>query len=166
MQDSRSTPNTSTPQYLKTSTPPNTMKYICLVYQEEEKLNAASDAEVDAAITACGEWVGDLEKNGRHIFSSGLQSPRTATTLRKKNGGIAVTDGPFAETKEFLGGFTIIEARDLNEAIQIASNFPAVQFGTVEVRPVMELDADLTDPMDLRIAESIRRTYQPAEMAK
>src|SRR5262249_19258369 len=127
------------------------MKYICLVYHEEEKLAALSQDELDALVGECGVWVAELAKTGHHVFSAGLQSVRTATTLRKRSGKLAMTDGPFAETKEFLGGFTIINARDLNEAIQWASRLPAVRLGSVEVRPVLEPDASLTDELDCKI---------------
>jgi hypothetical protein len=133
------------------------MKYICLVYHEEKKLAALSQHELDGLVAECGAWVGELTQGGHHVFSAGLQSLRTATTLRQRDGDLLVTDGPFAETKEFLGGFTILEARDLNEAIQLAAQLPAVRIGTVEVRPVLEPDADLTDALDRRIGAAIRR---------
>jgi hypothetical protein len=132
------------------------MKYICLVYHEEKKLDALSQQELDALVGECGAWVEQLAKGGHHVFSAGLQCVRTAMTLRNRNGKLAVTDGPFAETKEFLGGFTIISARDLNEAIQLASQLPAGRLGSIEVRPVLESDAELTDPLDLKIGAAIR----------
>jgi hypothetical protein len=132
------------------------MKYICLVHHEETKLDALSQAELDALVGECGAWVEELHKGGHHIFSAGLQSVRTATTLRQRNGKLAMTDGPFAETKEFLGGFTILDARDLNEALQLASRLPAVRVGTVEVRPVLEPDAEPTEPLDRKIVAAIR----------
>jgi len=137
------------------------MKYICLIYHEEQKLAALTQDELDALVAECGVWVADLAKGGHHVFSAGLQSIRTATTLRKRNGMLAMTDGPFAETKEFLGGFTIINAKDLNEAIQLASKLPAVRVGSVEVRPVLEPDAHLTDALDRKIGAAIRRTSHP-----
>jgi hypothetical protein len=132
------------------------MKYICLVYHEEKKLDALSQKELDALVGECGAWVEELAKGGHHVFSAGLQCIRTATTVRNRNGQLAITDGPFAETKEFLGGFTIINARDLNEAIQLASQLPAGRLGTIEVRPVLEPDAELTDPLDRKIGAAIR----------
>jgi len=90
------------------------------------------------------------------VLSAGLQSPRTATALRSRNGSLTVTDGPFAETKEILGGFTLIEARDLNEAIQIASTLPVVRFGTIEVRPVLESAMELADPLDRKLVSAMR----------
>src|ERR1700687_957373 len=118
-----------------------TMKYICLVYHEEKKLDALTQDELDALVGECGVWVEELDKGGHHVFSAGLQSIRTATTVRNRNGKLTMTDGPFAETKEFLGGFTILNARDLNEAIQLASKLPAARLGSIDVRPGLEARA-------------------------
>jgi hypothetical protein len=137
------------------------MKYICLVYHEEQKLSALSPAELEALVGECGAWVGELAKTGQHVFSAGLQSVRSAATVRNWTGKVTVTDGPFAETKEFLGGFTIIEARDLNEAIQIAGKLPAVRVGSVEVRPVLDPSVEMTDPLDRKVANAIRRQGHP-----
>jgi hypothetical protein len=137
------------------------MKYICLVYHEEKKLDALSQGELDALVAECDDWVKELAQNGQHVFSAGLQSIRTATTVRSQNDKLTLTDGPFAETKEFLGGFTIINARDLNEAIQLASKLPAMRVGTIEVRPVLDSDAELTDPLDRKIGAAIRRRPHP-----
>lgn len=133
------------------------MKYMALVYQDQAGLEAISDHDLEEALTNCGEWVGELERQGRHVFSAGLQSPRTGATIRQRNGRTSVTDGPFSETKEVVGGFTIFEARDLNEAIQIASRFPGTEWGSVEVRAVFDPDAQMTDPHDLRLLEAMRR---------
>ena len=107
------------------------MKYLCLVYLDEQKLDAVPDSECKA----CGEA---LRTSGHHIAAEALQSVHTATTVRVRNGKMSVTDGPFAETKEQLGGFFLISAGDLNEAIQVASKCPSVRFGTMEVRPVRD----------------------------
>jgi hypothetical protein len=133
------------------------MKYLCLVYQEENKLDTLSPDELGALVGACSGWVEQLEQGGHHIFSAGLQSVRTATTVRRRNGKLSATDGPFAETTEFLGGFTLISARDLNEAIHLASQFPAAHLGSTEVRPVLESDGELSDALDQKIAAAIRR---------
>jgi hypothetical protein len=114
------------------------MKYLCLVYQDENKLSAPSQAELDAVVAECGAWVEELKNAAHHVFSAGLQSVRTATTLRNRAGQLAMTEGPFAETKEFLGGFTLLDARDLNEALRLASGLAALCLGTVEVRPLLE----------------------------
>ena len=139
------------------------MQYLCLVYQDDKKLAALPDAELDAIVGGCSAWVEDLERSGHHVFSAGLQSVSTAVALRERNGKVSSTDGPFAETKEHLGGFTIISARDLNEAIAIASKLPATRIATVEVRPVLNPEVDLPDAFDRRIAASIRRCVAVAD---
>src|SRR5688500_6606695 len=114
------------------------MKYLCLAYEEEKKLNALSQSEWDALRSETLAYVEALRKSGHLIVTHALQSVRTATTVRVRSGKQSVTDGPFAETKEQLGGFFLIDARDLNEAIQVASRWPSVRFGTMEVRPVKD----------------------------
>jgi hypothetical protein len=108
------------------------MKYLCLVYLEDEKLHAVSDREC----AACGA---DLRDRGLLLAAEPLHPVDTATTVRVRNGRTVITDGPFAETKEQLAGFYLIDARDLNDAIQIASKIPPVREGSIEVRPVREL---------------------------
>ncbi|MGQ0657888.1 MAG: YciI family protein [Chromatiales bacterium] len=108
------------------------MKYLCLVYSEEKKLDTMPDSE-------CLAYDELLRKSGHCIASEALQPVQTATTVRVRNGKVSVTDGPFAETKEQLAGFYLIDARDLNEAIQIASKIPPARVGSVEVRPIREL---------------------------
>ena len=110
------------------------MKYLCLVYLDETKLHAVPDTEC----RACGNA---LRESGHHVAAEALQSVHTATTVRVRNGHVSVTDGPFAETKEQLAGFYLIEARDLNEAIQLASKIPPARVGSIEVRPTRELAA-------------------------
>jgi hypothetical protein len=105
------------------------MKYLLLVYGEEEKMREVDDLH-------CVAFDQSIRSSGHCIASEALQSVATATTVRVRNGKTAVTDGPFAETKECLAGFYMIEARDLNEAIQIASRIPPAQVGSVEVRPI------------------------------
>jgi hypothetical protein len=126
------------------------MKYLCMVYQDPETLKALSEEELAKVVAEVGGWIDELEKGGHHVYSMGLQSARTAATVRERGGKISVTDGPFA-------GFTVIEARDLNEAIQIASKMPSARLGSVEVRPAMDLEAELTDPHDRKAAAAIRR---------
>jgi hypothetical protein len=111
------------------------MKYLCLVYLENEKLHAVRDSEC----IACGAG---LRQNGLLLAAEALQPVDTATTVRVRNGKMAITDGPFAETKEQLAGFYLIDARDLNDAIQVASKIPPAREGSVEVRPVRELSVD------------------------
>jgi hypothetical protein len=137
------------------------MKYACLVYHEQK--DAVSEAELAAIVAECQDavaWNEELRKGGHHVFTAGLQSVRTARTVRNRNGKLSITDGPFAETKECLGGLTIIDATDLNEALQLVSKFPA-RITSVEVRPVMDPDAELTDPGDRRIATALRHQSRP-----
>ena len=108
------------------------MKYLCLVYLDEKKLTAVPDRECQA----CGD---SLREKGKLVAAEALQGIHTATTVRVRNGKITVTDGPFAETKEQLAGFYLIDANDLNEAIQVASKIPPARVGSVEVRPVRQL---------------------------
>jgi hypothetical protein len=109
------------------------MKYLCLVYLEEQKLHAVKDSE-------CFAFGNGLRASGLLVAAEALQPVETATTVRVRNGKTSITDGPFAETKEQLAGFYLIEARDLNDAIQVAARIPPAREGTVEVRPVRELD--------------------------
>ena len=108
------------------------MKYLCLVYLSPEHWNSAPD-------TTCAAYGQTLRDSGHLLGGTPLHPTSTATTVRVRNGQLSVTDGPFAETKEALSGFYLIEARDLNEAIQIASKIPPAQFGSIEVRPTREL---------------------------
>lgn len=108
------------------------MKYLCLVYSDEKKLESFPDDE-------CVAYDESLRENGRCIASEALQPVETATTVRVRNGKMSVTDGPFAETKEQLTGFYLVDARDLNEAIQIAADIPPARVGSIEVRPVRQL---------------------------
>ena len=108
------------------------MKYLCLVYLDEKRLDEISDSECKA----CGDG---FRKGGYAIAAEALQPVHTATTVRVRNGNLSVTDGPFAETKEQLAGFYLVDARDLNEAIQLAAKIPPARVGSIEVRPVREL---------------------------
>ena len=114
------------------------MKYLCLAYEEEGKLDALSRAEWDALRKETLDYVEELARNGRLLVTHALQSVRSATTVRVRHGRLSTTDGPFAETKESLGGFFLIEARDLSEAIQVASRWPSARIGSIEVRPIEE----------------------------
>ena len=131
------------------------MKFLCLVYHEEEKLAALSQSEMDSLVGACIGWVEDLEKGGHHVMSAGLQSVRSAATVRVRDGKLLTTDGPFAETKEFLGGFTLIDAKDFNAALQLAAKFPSARIGSMEVRPLMEPGQAVTDSLDQKIMSAI-----------
>jgi hypothetical protein len=109
------------------------MKYLCLVYLEGEKLRAVPDRECKA----CGDG---FRQSGLLLAAEALQPIDTAATVRVRNGQMMVTDGPFAETKEQLAGFYLIDARDLNDALQIAAKIPPAREGSIEVRPVRELN--------------------------
>jgi len=111
------------------------MKYLCLIYFDEARLNALTDAEVADLTRECLAYDDAQREAGRYITSSPLAPVREAATVRVANGKLSVTDGPFAETKEQLGGFVMIEARDLNEAIAVAAKIPVGWLGCVEVRP-------------------------------
>ena len=117
------------------------MRYMCLVYYDEKKLDALSKEEYDALVTEVLAYREVLRKSGHYIVSDGLQPVHTATTVRIRGSRVTTTDGPFAETKEQLGGFMLIEARDLNEAIRVASKVPPARLGCIEVRPLRELAA-------------------------
>jgi hypothetical protein len=114
------------------------MKYLCLAYEEESKLETMSEHDWENLRNETLAYVEELKKNGHLVLTEPLQSVRTATTVRVRDHKVSLTDGPFAETKEQLGGFFLIEARDLNEAIQVASRWPSARFGSIEVRPIQE----------------------------
>lgn len=114
------------------------MKYVCLVYCEESKLHGLPESPPDSECMAFGAG---LVQSGHMLGGQALELVQSATTVRVRHGKTSVTDGPFAETKEALAGFYLIDARDLNEAIQIASRIPPARVGSIEVRPVRELEA-------------------------
>jgi hypothetical protein len=115
------------------------MKYLCLVYLEEKVLNAFPNHERLAISNEAMAYCDKLQKAGQLLAASPLHPVETATTVRVREGRTSTTDGPFAETKEQLGGFLMIDVPDLNDAIRIASHFPAARFGSIEVRPMKEL---------------------------
>lgn len=110
------------------------MKYLCLVYLDEKKLEEVPDSE-------CMAFGEGLRESGRYIAGEALQSIDAATTVRVRNGKVSMTDGPYAETKEQLAGFYLIDANDLNEAVQVAAKIPPARVGSIEVRPVRALSA-------------------------
>ena len=116
------------------------MRYLCLIYSNEKDLSAMSKSEMDGLMQEYFAFTGDIQKSGHHLGGEALQPVQTATTVRVRNGKVSTTDGPFAETKEQLGGFYMIEARDLNDAIQVAARIPSSRTGSVEVRPIQEFD--------------------------
>ncbi len=117
------------------------MKYVCLGFMDESKWIAMSEEERNAFVDECFAYDEVLRNNGHFVSGEGLQSHRNAATLRFRNGKISITDGPHTETKEQLGGILILEATDLNHAIQLMSKHPGVRGGPFEIRPA----ADLTD---------------------
>ncbi len=114
------------------------MKYLCLVYYEEKTLDAMPKNEFDPFTDEHFALDDELHKSGRSLVAEALQPAHTATTVRVRNGKVSTTDGPFAETKEQLGGFYLVDAKDLNDAIQIAARIPAARLGSIEVRPVWD----------------------------
>jgi hypothetical protein len=114
------------------------MKFIGIAYEEEATLNALSAAEWQALRQETLDYVETLQRSGRLILAEPLQSARKAATLRVRHGALSVTDGPFAETKEQIGGFFLFEARDFQDAIGVAAKWPSARIGSIEVRPVEE----------------------------
>ncbi|QDV21912.1 YciI family protein [Aureliella helgolandensis] len=114
------------------------MKFVCLGFIEESKLEAVSPEEGQRMMDECFAYDDELRRGGHFLGGEALQSARNAVTLRMKNGAVDVTDGPYVETKEMLGGILLLEARDLNHAIALMSNHPGVRMGPFEIRPADE----------------------------
>jgi hypothetical protein len=112
------------------------MKYMLLVYQDEQAL---SDTERENCYKESAQFAQQLNSNGQYLAASPLHPVSTATSIRVRDGKRLVTDGPFAETREQLGGYFLVEARDLDEAMSIAERIPGARFGTIEIRPVLEI---------------------------
>jgi hypothetical protein len=117
------------------------MKYLCLIYNQEKNLEGLSKAEWNSLKEEYFAFTDGIRSSGHHLDGGGLQFTRTARTVRVRDGKLSATDGPFAETSEQLGGYYLIEARDLNDAIQVASRIPSARMGSIEVRPIMEFDS-------------------------
>jgi hypothetical protein len=113
------------------------MKYLCLIYDAEKQFETMPKTELDALMKEYRAFSEDIKKSGHYIGGFQLQPTHAATTLRVRNGKLSATDGPFAETKEQLGGYYLIEAKDLNDAIKVASRIPSAKIGSIEVRPVV-----------------------------
>ena len=130
------------------------MKYICLGYLEPGKFENMPEGERHTVLDECFRYNDELRKNGHLVAEEPLQPPDTAVTVSSTNGKVVVTDGPYAETKEYLGGIQVLEARDLNHAIQLISQSPGVKLncGTIEIRPA----ADISEIV--RESERRRRT--------
>ena len=115
------------------------MKYLCLIYGDEGLRQRLPQAEREQMHEEYFAFTDGIKQSGHYIGGNPLQPTPTATTVRVRNGKVSTTDGPFAETKEQLGGYYLLEARDLNEALQVASRIPGARLGSIEVRPVLEV---------------------------
>jgi hypothetical protein len=116
------------------------MKYLCLIYNEERKLGAMPKSEWEALVSEALAYDEELKQKGHFVAAQPLQPVQTATTVRVRNGRLSTTEGSVADAREQLGGFILIDARDLNEAIQVASKMPEARVGSIEVRPIREAD--------------------------
>jgi hypothetical protein len=119
------------------------MRYLCLIYENEKQWESLPRSEMDAIMNEYFTFTSDIQKNGKYVAGEALQPTATATSVRVRNGKVSTTDGPFAETKEQLGGFYLIEAKDLNDAIQVASRIPSARFGSIEIRPVIDFSQEM-----------------------
>ncbi|MGB3460372.1 YciI family protein [Rhodanobacter lindaniclasticus] len=117
------------------------MKYLVMIYCDDRLLDALPEGEFDSRMKSCFGKADALRAEGQLLDSQQLEAPETARTVRVRNGRTSVVDGPFAETKEYLGGFNLIEAADMDEAVRIAQSFPWSQTGAIEIRPVRDMDA-------------------------
>ena len=115
------------------------MKFVFLIYHEEKTLDALPAKEMQTLVDGALDYDEEIRRSGHYIVSNALQRARTARTVRVRGGKVSTTDGPFVETKEQLGGFFLVEARDIDEACAVAARFPPARLGTIEVRPVQEL---------------------------
>jgi hypothetical protein len=115
------------------------LKYLCLIYHDEKKLDSMTPSEYDALMSETLAYDEEIQQSGHYLCSQALEFVASATSIRVRGDKIAITDGPFVETKEQLGGYILIEARDLNEAIRIASRIPPARIGGIEVRPIAEV---------------------------
>jgi hypothetical protein len=118
------------------------MKYLCLIYENEKAFETMSPADGEAIMAEYFAFTDGIRRSGQYVAGEALQPTQTATTVKVRNGKVSTTDGPFAETKEQLGGFYMIEAKDLNEAIQVAAKIPSARHGAIEVRPVVDFSAE------------------------
>ena len=117
------------------------MEYLCLIYGDEQSFEGASDEDRNAVMADYMAFTESIQKSGNMVGGNALQPTATATTVRVRDGETLVTDGPFAETKEQLGGYYLVEAKDADEAIAIAARIPGARHGSIEVRPVVVFEA-------------------------
>ncbi len=129
------------------------MKYVCLGFIDETKFAAIPPEEAQRMMEECFAYDDELRRGGHFIGGEALDTVRNAVTLRMKNGEVAVTDGPFVETKETLGGILLLEARDLNHAISLMSKHPGVKMGPFEIRPADESINQLIAVRNAKIAK-------------
>jgi hypothetical protein len=133
------------------------MKYLCLGYYDKGKFDSMTEAERNAMFDACFEYDDHLRASGHWAGGEALQGTETALTLYGKNGKVATTDGPYAETKEQLGGILVLEARDMNHAVQLMSQHPALTFGTIfEIRPAGDMSEIMKESEQRRGKETSR----------
>jgi hypothetical protein len=116
------------------------MRYLCLIYEDEKWWEKASKTDIENGLAEYHAFSDSIKKSGAYIGGEALQPTATATSVRVRNGKVSTTDGPYVETKEQLGGYYLIKAKDLNDAVQVASRIPGAKNGTIEVRPIMEFD--------------------------
>lgn len=132
------------------------MKYVCLGYYDRDKFDGMTEIERNAMFDRCFEYDDHLRANGQWGGGEALQGPETALTLSWKNGKVAITDGPYAETKELLGGILILEARDMNHAVQLIGLHPALTYGNIfEIRPAGDMSG-------IMMASELRRRQKTA----
>ena len=129
------------------------MQYRLMIYTAESVDDGMSEAEMGRVLEAYGRLDAELEEKGAEISSNRLRPVASATSVRKRNGEFTLTDGPFAETKEQLGGYYLIEAVSLDEAIEWAKKIPSVEHGTIEVRPIWTMEEDMLETTDGTVRE-------------
>jgi len=112
------------------------MKYLCLIYEDEKWWEKASEADMQKGMAEYNAFTESIKKNGNYVGGEALQPTPTAKSVRVRNGKVSTTDGPYVETKEQLGGYYLVEAKDLDEATKIAARIPSAKTGTIEVRPI------------------------------
>ncbi len=144
------------------------MRYICLGYLEPGKFEKMSETERNTMFDECFSYNDELRKNGHLVAEAPLQPPNTAVTVSLKNGQVAVTDGPYAETKEQLGGIQVLEARDLNHAIQLISQSPGVKLncGTIEIRPAADISEMIKESEQRRAMAAASDRSSQATMSR
>src|SRR5437016_8798041 len=125
------------------------MKYLCLIYDDEQQWQKFPKEVQDKYMGEYGAFTESIKKSGKFVGANQLQPTQTATTVRARDGKVSTTDGPFAETKEQLGGYYLIEARDLNDAIQVASRIPSARSGSIEVRPIVRSEEHTSELQSL-----------------